>query len=303
MPPFERAEAVDGERLGPDLGHHVGLAQAEETDQDELHGAGVALLARGGVVGDHPPRVAVAIGIRAEAELGDRAPARRRDQDVRDLVADALDGEPARAEDSPVPRVADAAIDAAREADLGARDDARDEDAELPLDGASLRGDSPGHRMVLAGSPRGAHRSVARRAVVASSAMKLARVLGCWLALASGCGAPPVAPPAPTAGPVAAPAAPLPPEKTTVETGKPCAKAQVSCDGGLCTIEVDNGCDQPVSCDAGAVATCKTDAEMVEATGRGRDTFPAKTKGKLTVAADCTKGVVMTSHLKEMHCH
>ncbi len=63
--------------------------------------------------------------------------------------------------------------------------------------------------------------------------------------------------------------------------------------------------DQPVSrrC-AAATATCKTDAEMVEATGRGRDTFAAKTKGKLTVAAmDCTRGVVMTTHLKEMHCH
>jgi hypothetical protein len=67
-------------------------------------------------------------------------------------------------------------------------------------------------------------------------------------------------------------------------------------------VEVKNGCDQPVTCEVGVGAVCKTDAEMIDAKGRGRDTFPAKADGKLSVAANCTRGTVMTTAVKEMRC-
>jgi len=132
--------------------------------------------------------------------------------------------------------------------------------------------------------------------------MTTLRLLGCALLLAAGCGAPPPPPPAAPA-PAPPPAAPLPPEKVAADTGKPCAKAQALCDGGLCTVDIDNACDQPVSCDMSAAATCKTDAEMIEATGRGRGTIAAKSKGQLTAAADCTRGKVMMTQMKDLHCH
>jgi hypothetical protein len=131
--------------------------------------------------------------------------------------------------------------------------------------------------------------------------VRMHRALALVVVLSLSCGSPPPPPPSPTPKPVA-PAPPPPPEKVKVETGKDCAKAEATCSGGLCDVEVDNGCAEPVSCDVTATAVCKTDAEMLDAQGRGRGTVPAKSKGKLSAVADCTRGVVMTTSVKEMRC-
>lgn len=116
-------------------------------------------------------------------------------------------------------------------------------------------------------------------------------------------------PPAPVSTPeaTAAPAltkAPVdaPPDKVAVDAGKDCVKAEAECSGGLCDVTVKNGCDQPVTCDVGIGAVCKTDAEMIDAKGRGRDTVAAKANGKIQVVANCQRGVVMTTEVKDMHC-
>jgi hypothetical protein len=104
-------------------------------------------------------------------------------------------------------------------------------------------------------------------------------------------------PPEPDPGP-AEPAGPEP-----VQTGHECATAEATCDGGLCELKLKNGCDKPLTCDAFVVIRCKAGTDLVEARGRGRDTFPAKTDGKLDVTANCTMGSIVQTSLSELKCN
>jgi hypothetical protein len=125
-------------------------------------------------------------------------------------------------------------------------------------------------------------------------------VLPVLLAVAACSTPPPLPPPAPA--PPAPPPPQAEPEKATVDAGKACVKAEAACSGGLCVIEVQNACEEPVTCDVGIGSVCKTDAELIDAKARGRDTVPAKMRGKISVAANCTRGAVMTTEVKEMRC-
>jgi len=123
--------------------------------------------------------------------------------------------------------------------------------------------------------------------------------------LAAGCGPapappPPAAPPAPTAAP--APEAPAPPAKEKVDVGQECVHAEVECEGGVCTATLKNDCDQAVTCDLAITTTCKANTTMLEAAGRKRDTFAAKSDGELKVGAKCNEGDVVRTAMKSMSC-
>jgi hypothetical protein len=125
---------------------------------------------------------------------------------------------------------------------------------------------------------------------------------------ATGCGSPP--PPAPPAQP-AAPTAPEPEpassqpaaaEKEKVSSGMECAPAEAECQGGVCSVTLKSGCDQPITCELAIVANCKSGSSMVEAKARSRGTVPAKSEGKLSAAANCTEGQVVNTELQELRC-
>src|SRR5262249_19659304 len=115
------------------------------------------------------------------------------------------------------------------------------------------------------------------------------RVVPLLVALA-GCGgssaAPSTQPTSSTGVPSASPT-PASSSSEPVPSGKDCAKAVAECGGGVCKVAIQNDCDQPVTCDAAAVATCRMSTDMIEAAGRNRDTVAAHTKGEIGVVANC----------------
>ena len=126
------------------------------------------------------------------------------------------------------------------------------------------------------------------------------------LVVCSGCGpapAPAKPPETPPAAPAATePEAPAPPSKEDLQTGKDCVKAQSECSGGVCTATLKNDCEQAVTCDLAITTTCKSGTTMLEAAGRKRDTFAAKSDGELKVGAKCNEGDVVRTDVKSMSC-
>ncbi len=96
------------------------------------------------------------------------------------------------------------------------------------------------------------------------------------------------------------PSEPPPPEP--VETGHACATATSECGGGSCTIKMKNDCEAPLTCDAFMMLRCRTPTELVEAKGRERQTFPAKSADDLVVSANCTMGDPVQTSFTEMKC-
>lgn len=130
-----------------------------------------------------------------------------------------------------------------------------------------------------------------------------ASVVGVIMSLSASCSppAPPVAVETSATAPVIE-APPLPPEPEPVETGQACAKATVLCGGGACELKLKNDCDAPLTCDAFMLVRCKAANDFIEASGRGRETFPAKTEGQVTVDADCTMGSIVQTSFSELKC-
>jgi hypothetical protein len=99
-----------------------------------------------------------------------------------------------------------------------------------------------------------------------------------------------------------APDEPAAPTKEKVDSGLPCAAAEAECDGGYCAVTIAGGCDQPITCELAIIANCKSAATLVEAKARSRGTFPAKTEGKLTAAANCAEGEIIRTAVQELKC-
>ena len=112
--------------------------------------------------------------------------------------------------------------------------------------------------------------------------------------------------PEPSTGPAPAPppkaGAPGPAAKEPVATGNDCVKAEVQCDGGECVLSIKNGCEQPVSCDATMMATCKANTDMIEAERRKRETYPAKSDGELRLVGNCASGEILRTAMKSLTC-
>lgn len=122
--------------------------------------------------------------------------------------------------------------------------------------------------------------------------------------LAAGCSSPP--PPEPPPPPPAPSASlevdPGPAEPEPLPTGIDCTKAEVLCDGGVCTATLANNCEKPVSCSLSVVAICNSAEGAVEAKGRGRTTLAAGVEEKLQAKADCQGAPIMATQPDEVTC-
>jgi hypothetical protein len=75
------------------------------------------------------------------------------------------------------------------------------------------------------------------------------------------------------------------------------------CDGGTCTLKLNNQCEAPLTCDGFVMVRCRTNTETVEARGRGRQTFPAKAENEMPISAGCTMGnALVSTNLTELQC-
>jgi hypothetical protein len=133
--------------------------------------------------------------------------------------------------------------------------------------------------------------------------IRFAVLLGSASLFLAGCGAAPPAAEAVASAKAPEPdTPPAPPTPEPVETGRDCAKASALCEGDGCTLELDNQCDAPLTCDAFIMLRCQTNTEIVEARGRGRQTFPSKAKQELVVRSNCTMGALVGTYFSELKC-
>jgi len=92
------------------------------------------------------------------------------------------------------------------------------------------------------------------------------------------------------------------PSKEDVDSGKDCVKAQSLCGGGACDVTVQNGCAEPVTCDASIVVKCRDKTDFQEAKGRKRGTIGAKADDTLNVSAECNSGEVVHTEFGQLKC-
>lgn len=88
----------------------------------------------------------------------------------------------------------------------------------------------------------------------------------------------------------------------SVDTGIACAKAEATCEGGVCTVAMNNTCEAPVTCELRIIALCQGETEVGEARGVGRDTFPVGYEGKLQAGADCEGRAVVGTQVDTLEC-
>jgi hypothetical protein len=115
--------------------------------------------------------------------------------------------------------------------------------------------------------------------------------------------APPPVPPQASASVAPVDTAPVVITPDDVATGRDCAKATSLCGEGACEVKLKNDCETPLTCNAFILVRCKAANDFIEASGRGRETFPAKTEGKLTVESNCTMGSIVQTSFTELKCN
>jgi len=132
---------------------------------------------------------------------------------------------------------------------------------------------------------------------------------GCSIGLAAvalvifGCSPPPPPPPAPkTEPPPPAAAAPEEIPKEAVASGKDCAKAEAQCGGGVCSVVIDNTCEQPVTCNLFVVTVCQEQTDLVQVKARTRETFAARKKDTVSITANCQAGRIVSTKLQQLEC-
>jgi len=103
-----------------------------------------------------------------------------------------------------------------------------------------------------------------------------------------------------TAAPEPEPDVPLEPEK--LETGMDCVEATAECKGGVCTAEVQNNCDKPVTCNFTMYALCKGTTTGGQARGTARDTFRAGDGGPMQAGANCEGADVPATAVDSLEC-
>ncbi len=88
----------------------------------------------------------------------------------------------------------------------------------------------------------------------------------------------------------------------SVDSGIDCAKAEATCEGGVCTVAMNNTCEAPVTCELRIIALCQGETEVGEARGVGRDTFPVGYEGELQAGADCEGRAVVGTQVDTLEC-
>lgn len=109
---------------------------------------------------------------------------------------------------------------------------------------------------------------------------------------------PPNTPPAPQ--PDEEPTEPSGPE--AIETGRDCATAEADCDAGMCTTEIKNNCEAPVTCEVLIMALCESSTSKGEARGKARGTIPAGESDKLQAVADCEGQSINATMVDSLSC-
>jgi len=130
-----------------------------------------------------------------------------------------------------------------------------------------------------------------------SSAVLLLGAVACG-GSSTGADAPPPPPPTDDMGDDdPAPAGPEP-----LDTGKDCATAEATCDGGLCTAKVKNDCDTAITCELAMYSLCRGSTTGGEARGKGRNTIPSKSEGEIEGVANCEGAVVDATIADGLSC-
>lgn len=127
------------------------------------------------------------------------------------------------------------------------------------------------------------------------------------LLAALGACAAPAPPPAGPAQPAATETA-APPAKVeeipreAVESGKACAKAESQCGGGVCTVAMDNTCEQAITCSIFVLTICEAETDLVQVKARSREAFAARSKDKVSLTANCESGRIVSTKLQTVEC-
>jgi hypothetical protein len=87
-------------------------------------------------------------------------------------------------------------------------------------------------------------------------------------------------------------------------TGRSCAEASGSCDGGRCAVDVDNRCDTPLTCRLRVESLCRsTNGDTGPANASSvKLTQLAGTKHTLEAEIDCTPGTPLLTHVQALEC-
>ncbi len=124
-----------------------------------------------------------------------------------------------------------------------------------------------------------------------------------WAAFLPACGSkPPPAAPKLDAEPVEEPVDEGPATPEEIETGSDCATAKGLCEGGVCTVDVNNGCEAAVSCQLEAMALCRDGNATGEARGKGRDTIAAGESSQIQAQGDCEGRQTLATQLVNLSC-
>lgn len=113
---------------------------------------------------------------------------------------------------------------------------------------------------------------------------------------------PPPKDPGPPPVETAKPAEPQEIPSDPVDVGVACVKAEARCAGGVCELTMDNACDKPQTCEFAMLTVCQAQTDLVQAKAKRRDTFAAKTKDKVSFAADCAGGRVVSTKVESASC-
>ena len=86
-------------------------------------------------------------------------------------------------------------------------------------------------------------------------------------------------------------------------TGRECATAKVVCGAGRCVTEIDNRCEQPITCRAVAEAICQVGGETGRAEGASKEiTTRGKRVASWETIVSCAEGAAVTTKLASLTC-
>ena len=87
-----------------------------------------------------------------------------------------------------------------------------------------------------------------------------------------------------------------------IETGRDCATAEATCDGGMCKTEIKNGCDSPITCNVLIMALCQSSTDRGESRGKARGTIPGGKSDTLQAVADCEGASITATMVETLEC-
>jgi len=94
------------------------------------------------------------------------------------------------------------------------------------------------------------------------------------------------------------------PQAEALATGRDCALATGACGGGRCSVEIDNGCDTPVTCQLRIESQCQTAGGDVGPANASTKhvTQLASTKNVLEAQTNCGQGTAVATKVEALTC-